>query len=299
MRVPSIFLWRNQRMPLFEYEEIDQLTKEDLPVYKIPKSIQQTIDITAIAKNGVFCHTPKKRKRGEKASYSKAYRFEDVPFATLDEEEKEGKILSWCKFLNSMGTSFKWTLQNKNKDMQKFRETTLFDLKNDEFDIWRETYNELLDDRISKGKQGIELDMILTILHQTEDYKKAMEYYRTLENDLEESFRRFGSKLTAMDAIDRLKSLHDFYRMGKEEEFQLTWGEIKKGKNYFNTICNVKLSYKEDFIEDEGKFSRVLFVKDFPSGLLDNFVRDIMDLSQHLTFTVDVIPVPKEVSAKI
>ena len=45
-------------MPLFEYEEIDQLTKEDLPVYKIPKSIQQTIDITAIAKNGVFCHTP-------------------------------------------------------------------------------------------------------------------------------------------------------------------------------------------------------------------------------------------------
>lgn len=285
-------------MPLFEYEEIDQLTKEDLPVYKIPKSIQQTIDITAIAKNGVFCHTPKKRKRGEKASYSKAYRFEDVPFATLDEEEKEGKILSWCKFLNSMGTSFKWTLQNKNKDMQKFRETTLFDLKNDEFDIWRETYNELLDDRISKGKQGIELDMILTILHQTEDYKKAMEYYRTLENDLEESFRRFGSKLTAMDAIDRLKSLHDFYRMGKEEEFQLTWDEIKKGKNYLNTICNVKLSYKEDFIEDEGKFSRVLFVKDFPSGLLDNFVRDIMDLSQHLTFTVDVIPVPKEVSAK-
>lgn len=60
----------------------------------------------------------------------------------------------------------------------------------------------------------------------------------------------------------------------------------------------MKLSYKEDFIEDEGKFSRVLFVKDFPSGLLDNFVRDIMDLSQHLTFTVDVIPVPKEVSAK-
>ena len=106
--------------------------------------------------------------------------------------------------------------------------------------------------------------MILTILHQTEDYKKAMEYYRTLENDLEESFRRFGSKLTAMDAIDRLKSLHDFYRMGKEEEFQLTWDEIKKGKNYLNTICNVKLSYKEDFIEDEGKFSRVLFVKDFP-----------------------------------
>lgn len=169
-------------MPLFEYEEIDQLTKEDLPVYKIPKNIQQTIDITVIAKNGVFCHTPKRRKRGEKASYSKAYRFEDVPFATLDEEEKEGKILSWCKFLNSMGTSFKWTLQNKNKDMQKFRETTLFDLKNDEFDIWRETYNELLDDRISKGKQGIELDMILTILHQTEDYKKAMEYYRILSN---------------------------------------------------------------------------------------------------------------------
>ena len=59
-------------MPLFEYEEIDQLTKEDLPVYKIPKSIQQTIDITAIAKNGVFCHTPKKRKRGERKEINPA-----------------------------------------------------------------------------------------------------------------------------------------------------------------------------------------------------------------------------------
>lgn len=85
-------------MPLFEYEEIDQLTKEDLPVYKIPKSIQQTIDITAIAKNGVFCHTPKKRKRGEKASYSKAYRFEDVPFATLDEEERKERYYPGANF---------------------------------------------------------------------------------------------------------------------------------------------------------------------------------------------------------
>ena len=53
-------------MPLFEYEEIDQLTKEDLPVYKIPKSIQQTIDITAIAKNGVFVIHRKKEKEGKK-----------------------------------------------------------------------------------------------------------------------------------------------------------------------------------------------------------------------------------------
>lgn len=51
-------------MPLFEYEEIDQLTKEDLPVYKIPKSIQQTIDITAIANEwSVLSYTEKKKKR--------------------------------------------------------------------------------------------------------------------------------------------------------------------------------------------------------------------------------------------
>ena len=49
-------------MPLFEYEEIDQLTKEDLPVYKIPKSIQQTID-SHCKEWSVLSYTEKKKKR--------------------------------------------------------------------------------------------------------------------------------------------------------------------------------------------------------------------------------------------
>lgn len=284
-------------MGLFEFETITKLTKEDQPIYKIPKSIQQTIDISAIAKNGIFCHTKKKDKEGN-LIFSKSYRFEDVPYATLDIAEKEEKILSWCNFLNSMGISFKWTLQNKNKDMEKFRKTTMYVLQGDEFDIWRTAYNELQDDRIAKGKQGIELDMIFTVRVLKPDYRSTLEFYQTLESRLKDFFHRFGSRMLSMDAVDRLKSLHDFYRMGREDEFQLTWEEIEKGKDYINNICNTKLSFEEDHIEDEGKFSRVLFVKDFPKALKDNFVRDIMDLQQHITFTVDIVPIPKSASAK-
>lgn len=284
-------------MGLFEFDTITKLTKEDQPVYKIPKNIQETIDVTAIAQNGIFCHTKKKDKDGN-MTYSKAYRFEDVPFATLDIAEKEEKILKWCSFLNSMGVSFKWTLQNKNKDMEKFRQSTMYKLKNDEFDVWRKAYNELQDDRIAHGKQGIELDMLLSVRVLKSNYQSACEFYGTLESRLKDFFHRFGSRLISMDAVERLKCLHDFYRMGKEEEFHLTWEEIKKGKNYINSICNTKLSYHEDYVEDERKFSRVLFIKDFPKSLKDNFVRDIMDLQQHLTFTVDVIPVPKSASGK-
>lgn len=286
-------------MGFFENQTISKLTEEDRPVYKIPKNIQETIDITAIAKNGIFCHSkPKKKKNNEELIFSRTFRFEDVPFATLDEEEKEGKIISWCKFLNSMGISFKWTLQNKNKDMEKFRKTTLYTLQNDEFDVWRKAYNNLIDDRISKGKQGIELDMLLTIRTKKTSYEDALEFFNSLESDLQETFRRFGSRAMPLDAIERLRSLHDFYRMGEEEEFNLTWEEIEKGKNWVNTICNSKLSYHEDRIEDEGKISRCLYVKDFPTGLLDNFVREIMNLQQHLTFTVDIIPIPKEASSQ-
>lgn len=284
-------------MGVFELDTITKLTKEDTPIYKIPNSVQKTIDISAIAENGIFCHTKKKNKDGN-LIYSKAYRFEDVPYATLDIAEKEEKILSWCSFLNSMGVSFKWILQNKNKDMDKFRKKTMYELRGDEFDIWRTAYNELQDDRIAQGKQGIELDMLFVVRVLKTDYKSAFEFYGTLENKLKDFFHRFGSCLVSMDAVERLKSLHDFYRMGREDEFHLTWEEIKKGKNYINSICNTKLSFHEDYIEDEQKFSRILFIKDFPKALRDNFVRDMMDLQQHLTFTVDVIPIPKSASGK-
>lgn len=60
-----------------------ELKKASEPLYKTPKSIQETIEIMAVAENGIF--------------------------------ER------YCKFLNSLDCNFKITVNNKNKNMIDLR----------------------------------------------------------------------------------------------------------------------------------------------------------------------------------
>ena len=92
-------------MGLFN-DEFKQLKKADEPLYKTPKSIQETIEIMKVAENGIF--------EVAKNKYSKSYRFGDINYTTTSDGEQESIALLYCKLLNSMDCSFKITLNNKN-----------------------------------------------------------------------------------------------------------------------------------------------------------------------------------------
>ena len=76
-----------------------ELKKADVPLYRTPKSIQETIEIVSVAENGIF-----EVGRGRNASmnkYSKCYRFTDINYTTANEEEQESIFERYCKFLRS------------------------------------------------------------------------------------------------------------------------------------------------------------------------------------------------------
>ena len=61
--------------------------------FTIPRSVQQSIPIKKVHKDGVF----------EVAGlYSKTWRFFDVNYAVAGPEKKEALFLSYCAFLNSL-----------------------------------------------------------------------------------------------------------------------------------------------------------------------------------------------------
>ena len=70
------------------------LKKASEPLYKTPKSIQETIEIMAVAENGIF--------EVSKNKYSKCYRFQDINYTTATEDEQIGIFERYCKFLNSL-----------------------------------------------------------------------------------------------------------------------------------------------------------------------------------------------------
>ena len=220
------------------------LKKASEPLYKTPKSIQETIEIMAVAENGIF--------EVSRNKYSKCYRFQDINYTTATEDEQIGIFERYCKFLNSLDCNYKITINNKNKNMEELRDKVLIAERNDGFNNYRRIYIEL------------------------------------------------GAEIVPLNGNERLKVLYDYYHLGDEGSFDFDIKAAKKvGTDFKNDLCNGMVKYFPDHFEDESKYCKALFIKKYPSSLSDRFINEITSLPVHSITSIDVVPVPKDLTTKV
>ena len=123
------------------------LKKASEPLYKTPKSIQETIEIMAVAENGIF--------EVSRNKYSKCYRFQDINYTTATEDEQIGIFERYCKFLNSLDCNYKITINNKNKNMEDLRDKVLIAEKTMDSIITEESTMTLLRRRLLRADRGL------------------------------------------------------------------------------------------------------------------------------------------------
>ena len=195
-----------------------ELKKASEPLYKAPKSIQETIEILKVAENGIF--------EVSKGRYSKCYLFQDLNYTTTNEEEQIEIFEHYCKFLNSLDCVFKITINNKNKDMIHLRDVVLLGYQYDEFDRFRKIYNDIIEEKIREGRQGIEQEKYLTLTIERKNFEEAKAQFATLEATIQKAFAELGTTIRALNGNERLKVLHDFYHLGNEDDFDFDIGNV-------------------------------------------------------------------------
>lgn len=277
-------------MGLFK-DEFKQIKKASEPLYRTPRSIQETIEIISVAENGIF--------EVAKNRYSKSYRFQDINYTTTNESEQIDIFERYCKFLNSMDCCFKITVNNKNKNMEDMRELVMLPYMNDGYDKYRKIYNDIIEEKILEGRQGIEQERYLTITIERKNFEEAKAQFATLEATLHKAYGELGAEIVALSGNERLKVLYDYYHLGNEEQFQFSLKEYKKtGGDFRNDLCNGMIKFYPDYFEDEKKFCKALFIKKYPSSLSDRFLNEITSLPVHSITSIDVVPVPKDLTTK-
>lgn len=268
-----------------------ELKKASEPLYRTPKSIQETIEIISVAENGIF--------EVAKNQYSKCYLFQDINYTTTNEEEQIDIFEKYCKFLNSLDCNFKITINNKNKDMEGLRETVMLAYKKDGYDNFRKTYNDIIEEKIIEGRQGIEQERYLTLTIERKNFEEAKAQFATLEATIHKAFIELGADIVPLSGNERLKVLHDFYRLGNEENFDFDIRKARRvGSDFRNDLCNGMIKYYTDRFEDESKYCKALFIKKYPSSLSDRFLNEITSLPVHSITSIDVVPVPKDLTTK-
>lgn len=277
-------------MSLFS-DGFKELKKASEPLYKTPKSIQETIEIMAVAENGIF--------EVAKNHYSKSYRFRDINYTTTKEEEQIDVFERYCKFLNSLDCNFKLTINNKNKNMVDLRKLVLLQYKKDGFDHFRKTYNDIIEDKIKEGRQGIEQERYLTLTIERKNFEEAKAQFATVEATVHKAFNELEADIVPLTVNERLKVLYDYYHLGNEEQFEFDLKDSKiVGIDFTNDLCNGMVKYFPEYFGDERKCCKALFIKKYPSSLSDRFLNEIASIPVHSITSIDVVPIPKDLTTK-
>ncbi|MBQ2981164.1 MAG: DUF87 domain-containing protein [Lachnospiraceae bacterium] len=269
-----------------------ELKKASESLYKAPKSIQETIEIMKVAENGIF--------EVAKNRFSKCYRFQDINYTTTNEIEQIDIFERYCKFLNSLDVSFKITINNKNKDMEQVRDFVFLQDMDDGFNHFRKAYNEIMERKIHEGRQGIEQERYLTITIERKNFEEAKAQFATIEASIHKAFNELGAEIVPLTGNERIKVLHDFYHLGEENSFDFDIKTARKvGADFRNDLCNKMMQFYPDYFKDEKKFCRALFIKKYPSSLSDRFLNEITSLPVHSITSIDVVPIPKDMTTKV
>lgn len=279
----------------------DTLTPQTDRIYKVPLCIQDTIPIYRIAENGIFeLESPTNKDGGKKKlhQFDRIYLFEDINFSTQDEEEKEETGKRFETLLRSMNVSYKIIVSNHYADNGKLREEILQKAVSKEQEPLAREYHQMIEERLQEGRGGLLQSKYFIVTCRKPDYESAKNYFNTIEFSIQQLFHRLGSCLIPLDATERLRALHSYYRMGDEASFSFDWNEyLHLKRDWRNDIINTSLrEYPEHLEMEGGNCACVMFIRKYPNGLTDQFLNELTNMNFPLIYTMDVEPLDNDVA---
>lgn len=267
---------------------IRNLFKRDKEEFNIPKSIQDTIPVNRIWKDGIFL--------SGKDKYSKTFKFTDINYAVASRNDKEAMFLNYSELLNSLDSSAtsKITILNRKLNRIDFEKNILLKNADDGLDKYREEYNKMLIDQATNSNSMVQ-EKFLTISINKNSLEEARQYFNRISVELNNKFHDLGSKVDTLDCNERLRIIHDFYRIGEESIFNFDMVDnMKKGHSFKDYICSDSLSFEKDYFEYGNRFGRVLYLKDYANYIKDDMVAELTDMDRSMLLSIDIIPIPMD-----
>ena len=272
-------------------KSVKSMLREDKERYTVPRRVQDVIPVRRIWNDGIFMVGSR---------FAKTYQFTDINYLVASREDKESMFLIYSELLNSLdsGAATKITINNRRMNRANFEQSILMPMRGDERDVYRQEYNQMLLDKAT-GANGIMQEKYITITVAKKDIEEARAYFARVGADLTSHFAALGSKCVELDAADRLRILHDFYRAGEEGNFHFDARDMmRKGHDFRDYICPDSIEKNSDHLKLGEKYCRVLFLKDYASYIKDSMVTELTDFNRNMTLSIDVIPIPTDEAVK-
>lgn len=271
-----------RRFPSTMIKSIKAILAQDKEKFKVPRKVQDLIPIKNIWPDGIF-------KVGNK--FSKSFRFSDINYLVASREDKESMFLTYSELLNSLdsGATTKITINNHRLNRSDFEESILMPMKQDGLDEYRKEYNDMLLDKAT-GANGITQEKYITITVAKKDIEEARAYFARIGADLTAHFANLGSKCVPLNAVERLRILHDFYRPGDEAAFSFDMNrKARLGHDFRDYICPDSIERTADHIKLGEKYDTALQLTGFDPVMASIRHYNFADAAKDTPFYKEII----------
>ena len=252
--------------------------------FRIPRSVQQSIPIKRIYKDGIF------RVSGR---FSKTWRFFDINYAVASPEKQLELFLSYCGVLNSLpiDAGIKLTLVNRQLNRQEFSRNLLMAYRQDSRDYMRREYNGILLDKAS-GSNNLVQEKYITVSVAKRSIEEARTFFARVGTDLTAGLGRMDSGIREITLNERLRLFHDFFRVGQETDFAFDLQTAqRRGHDFRDAIAPETLQFFHDHYAVGERVGRTLFLREYASFIKDTIITELMDYPRNMMLSIDIVPV--------
>lgn len=263
---------------------IKEVLRQDRESYRIPRRVQDVIPIRRIWSDGIFL-------AGNR--YAKTFKFTDINYMVASQESQKNLFLTYAALINSLDCSAttKITLNNHHLNRKNFESTVLMKLRGDALDGYRQEYNDVIMEK-GTGGSGIVQEKYVTVSVCKKSIEDARAYFTRAGAELTARFSALGARVMELDATEKLRLLHDFYRSDEEVYFHFDMQDMmRKGHDFRDYICPDSVEKHSDYLMLGGKYARVIYLKDYASFISDQLVTKLTDQSRSMMLSIDIIPV--------
>lgn len=255
--------------------------------FTVPHSVQDAIPIRRVWPDGIF-------QAGKQ--FSKTFSFTDINYSIAGKDEKTSMFLDYSELLNALdsGASAKITIHNRRLDKAEFERALLLPMKEDGLDGYRREYNEMLLSKVTGTNNSVVQERYFTVSVVKKNVDEARTWFSRVGTDLLTHLSRLSSVGRELDLPARLQIFCDFFREG-EPAPPFDWNsQVRRGRSFKDWFCPDAMEFESDCFRIDGRWGRVLYLRDYASYLKDSMIAELCGLNRSLMLSIDILPVPTD-----
>ncbi len=267
---------------------LNMYAKADRERYKPARKVQDIIPVKKIWADGLF--------QVGRDRYSKTWCCSDINYQIAGPKLREYYSEIYQAMLNSLesGCSAKITIVNHHRDRQQFEKDVLIKLKGDHGDQLRRELNDLFLEE-TNGGNGITQERYITVTIGRKNAEEARRALQRIGADLYARLNEMGSYCQALDAGERCRILHDFFRENEESQYNFDLEDMQKqGFDFKDYICPDGAEQAADHLMLGKQYVRMEWLKKYASAISDDFLYRLTELNQKMIVTIDCTPLSQE-----